>query len=74
MSSAIVTLDTLEMDWWLHELGDSFGKGLEGLKDEQLLIALNDAETLTQTINKLFEQFIALNISPNAIRLAPLLS
>jgi len=52
--------------------GDSFGKGLEGLKDEQLLIALNDAETLTQTINKLFEQFIALNISPNAIRLAPL--
>ncbi|HMY20429.1 MAG TPA: hypothetical protein PKA58_29085 [Polyangium sp.] len=21
MSSAIVTLDTLEMDWWLHELG-----------------------------------------------------
>jgi SPP1 gp7 family putative phage head morphogenesis protein len=51
--------------------GNSYGKGLDGLKDEQLLIAMNDAETLAQTINRLFEQFIALNVSPNAIHLAP---
>jgi len=51
--------------------GDTYGKGAEELKGESLLIASDDADTLSQTINRFIERLVAFFVSPNAVHLAP---